>query len=73
MSIFSKKYLKDWLWVGTAIFLVYGTIFFPGFSDYANKPFWWRLWDILGILCGAVTVGGWIYFWIKQGERNKGA
>lgn len=73
MSIFSKKYFKDWLWTLTAFTLVFGAVFFPGFSDYANKPFWWKLWDILGVLCLVGTIGGWIYFWTKQGERNKDA
>lgn len=66
MSIFQKKYLKDWLWVLTAFSLVFGAVFFPGFSDFANKSFWWKFWDILGIACGVTTLVGWIYFWVKQ-------
>lgn len=71
MSIFTKEYLKDWLWVLTAITLVFGAVLFPGFSDYSRRPFWWTLWEVLGILCAAGAVGGWCYFWFKQEERDK--
>lgn len=71
MSIFNKKYLRDWAWVFTAITLVFGAVIFPGLSDYANKPFWWHFWEILGITCAIATVGLWVYGWNKQDERDK--
>jgi hypothetical protein len=70
MSIFQKKYLKDWLWALTAFVLVFGAVFFPGLSDFANKSFWWKLWDILGIAAALGAVGGWVYFWTKQNSRG---
>jgi len=70
MSIFNKKYLKDWLWTLTAFTAVFGTIVFPGLSDYANHSFWWKFWDVLAFICAGTVVGGWIYFWNKQDSRN---
>lgn len=73
MSIFSKKYLKDWLWFGTALTCVFGPVIFPGLSDYANHSFWWTLWDILGILTFVCTLGGWIYFWSTKKTKKNGS
>lgn len=70
MSIFTKKYLKDWLWVLTAVTCVFGAVIFPGLSDYANKKFWWNFWDVAGIVCGVATVGGWVYFWTAQPKQE---
>lgn len=68
MSIFQKKYLKDWLWTLTAFTAVFGTVIFPGLSDYATHSFWWKFWDILAIICGATVVGGWTYL-ATRGSR----
>lgn len=70
MSIFTKEYLKDWLWVFTAIVAVFGTIIFPGLSDYANHSFWWKFWDVAAFICAGTVVGGWIYFWTKKPGSN---
>lgn len=68
MSIFSKKYLKDWLWIGTAVTAVFGIVVFPGLSDYANHSFWQKFWDVTAAICGLTVVGGWVYFWTSKKE-----
>lgn len=68
MSIFQKKYAKDWLWVLTAITCVFGAVVFPGLSDYVNHNFWWKFWDILGIVCAIGTISGWIILSTKKPE-----
>ena len=70
MSIFNKKYLRDWAWVFTGLTLVFGAVIFPGLSDYANKPFWWHLWEVLGIACALTTIGLWVYGWTKQDGKK---
>lgn len=69
MSIFKKEYLKDWLYVLTAIVAVFGAVIFPGLSDYANHSFWWKFWDIATIVCILTVIGGWVYFWTTQNKR----
>lgn len=68
MSIFQKKYLKDWLWFLTALNCVFGPVIYPGLSDYADHSFWWKFWDILAGISLLGTIGGWIYFWTRKGE-----
>lgn len=71
MSIFKKEYLKDWLWVLTAILAVFGIVVFPGISDFAEHSFWWKFWDILAGICAIVVIGGWVYFWTSQGKKGE--
>ena len=66
MSIFTKKYLKDWLWALTAIVVGFGAVIFPGISDYANHSFWWKFWDVVSVICVIGAIGGWAYFWTSK-------
>ncbi len=70
MSIFTKKYAKDWLWVLTAITAVFGVVIFPGLSDFANQSFWWKFWDVLTGICAITVIAGWVYFWTSQSKRS---
>lgn len=70
MSIFTKKYLKDWLIVLSILVAIFGTVVFPGLSDYAKKPFWWKFWDVAAVVSGVSVVGGWCYLWFGGGKLN---
>jgi hypothetical protein len=63
-----KENLKDILWTFTALNCVFGPVFYPGLSDYANHSFWWKFWDILAVASGITLVAGWCYFWF--GKKN---
>lgn len=69
MSIFTKEYLKDWLYVATALVGIFGAVIFPGLSDYAKHAFWWKFWDIAAVVCALTVVGGWVYFWTRKGGQ----
>ena len=56
-----KKYTKDILIVIAALIAVGLAVSGDGFSDYANKPFWWKFWTGAAIASFLACVGGFIY------------
>jgi len=55
------KYTKDILIVIAAVLLVLLAVSADGFSDYANRPFWWKAGSVIYILYIIGCVGGFIY------------
>ncbi len=38
------------------------------FTDVAEKPFWWKLWPVLSIVC----IIAWVVGWVALNKNAKG-
>jgi len=64
-----KKYKKDWLLVIGVVLVAFLAVSADGFSDLANKKFWWNFWSVVHIAAIATCVIGWFY--LKANEKKK--
>lgn len=56
-----KKYPKDWLIVlGVVIIGVFAVMGWH-WTDTSTKPFWWKFWPVMAIICLIAWVGGWVF------------
>lgn len=69
MSWKTYKYKKDLFLVIAVVLVGLLAVSGDGFSDLANKKFWWNFWSILHILAIITFVGGWIY--LKSKDKSK--
>lgn len=64
-----KKYPKDWLKVLAVVLIGFFAVMGWHFTDVAEKPFWWKFWPILAVICAILWVAGWVY--LSSKDRNK--
>ncbi len=63
------KYLKDWLLVAAVVLVGLLAVSADGFSDLANKRFWWNFWSVVHVVAIVACVGGWLYLWNKDRKK----
>ncbi len=64
-----QKYPKDWCIVAAVALTAFLAVSADGFSDLANKAFWWNFWSIIHVAAIIACVGGWIYLKGKDKQR----
>lgn len=64
-----KKYPKDWLKVLAAVLIGFFAVMGWHFTDVAEKPFWWKFWPVLAVVCLIAWVGAWIFLNKRDKER----
>lgn len=64
-----KKYRKDWMIVIAVVAVGFFAVMGWHFTDVAKKPFWWKFWPVLAVLCIVAWVAGWVF--LKSKEKNK--
>ncbi len=64
-----QKYPKDWMKVLAAVLIGFFAVMGWHFTDVAEKPFWWKFWPVLSVLCIVAWVGGWIFLRTKDKSK----
>lgn len=64
-----QKYPKDWCLTAAAVLIGILAVSADGFSDLANKAFWWNFWSIVHVASIVAFVGGWFY--LRAKDKNK--
>lgn len=65
-----KKYPKDWLKVLAAVLIGFFAVMGWHFTDVAEKPFWWKFWPVLAVVCLVAWVGAWIFLKSKDNAKK---
>lgn len=70
MSFISKikQYPKDAVLVLGVILVGLLAVSADGFSDLANKKFWWNFWSVIHVAAIVACVAGWIY--LKNKDKS---
>lgn len=66
-----KKYPKDTLLVAGVILIAFFAVSADGFSDLANRRFWWNFWTIIHVASILFCIGGWTYLYVRDKSRGK--
>lgn len=69
MSWKTYKYKKDLFLVIAVILIGLLAVSADGFSDLADKKFWWNFWSVLHIASIVAFVVGWLY--LKAKDKGK--
>lgn len=64
-----QKYPKDWCLVAAVVLTGILAVSADGFSDLANKAFWWNFWSIIHVAAIVAFVGGWFYLKAKDSRK----
>jgi nicotinamide riboside transporter PnuC len=64
-----QKYPKDWMKVILAVMVGFFAVMGVHFSEAANKPFWWKFWIVIAVVCIIGWVGGWVF--LSSKDKNK--
>jgi hypothetical protein len=64
-----KEYKIDYIKTFSVVLLCLVIVLGQVFSDAAEKPFWWKFWNVFQIVSAIAIVGGWIYLWATQPKK----
>lgn len=64
-----KKYPKDTLLVAAVVLIGFLAVSADGFSDLANKAFWWNFWSIVHVAAILFCVIGWLILYTKDKRK----
>jgi hypothetical protein len=64
-----KKYPKDTLITVAVIMVGLLAVSSDGFSDFAQKKFWWIFWEVVSVLSILACFFGWLY--LKSKDKTK--
>lgn len=61
---------KDYFLIAAVVLLGILAVSGDGFSDYANKPFWWHFWGIAGWVALLALIVGWFVLYLKSKNNS---
>jgi hypothetical protein len=64
-----KEYKIDYIKTFSVVLLCLVIVLGQVFSDAAEKPVWWKFWNVFQIVSAIAIVGGWIYLWATQPKK----
>lgn len=65
-----QKHPKSWMITILAVMIGFFAVMGIHFSEAAEKPFWWKFWEVITVVCILAWVGGWIFLKNKEKSRE---